>query len=52
MLATNYSSAQGISAIESLTCGKTLPGAGRGSQRGPQIQELSKVGSGTPLARS
>ena len=25
---------------------------GHGSQGGPQLQELSKVGSGTPLARS
>ena len=52
MWATNYSSAQGIGVIESLTCEKALPGTDRGSQRGLQIQELSKVGSGTPLARS
>ena len=51
-LATNGSSAQRIGEIESLTGGKILLGAGPGSQRGPRLQELSKVGSGTPLARS
>ena len=51
-LATNDRSAQGIGAIETLTCGRALPEAARGCQRGPLVQELSKVGSGIPLARS